>query len=138
MKSGVGTCFESILVRSAAPLSRDALAFMGRRALVVAARPDAIRDWRYLLQAMAYAYAYKKPARDWRISALMYLTTSDSINEALAKTSPIGLKEYVIAIYGKCEDVEEELKELPKGEPFYPEGEYDPWAITRYALSRLT
>ncbi|MEL9990763.1 MAG: hypothetical protein QXP98_10855 [Thermoproteus sp.] len=138
MKSGIDMCFESILVRSAAPLSHDALASMGRRALVVAVRPDAVRDWRYLLQATAYAYAYKKPARDWKISTLMYLTTSDSINEALAKTSPVGLKEYVIAVYGRCEDVKEELKELPGGEPFYPEGEYDPWAITRYALDRLT
>ncbi|MGC9170140.1 MAG: hypothetical protein ACP5HD_05290 [Thermoproteus sp.] len=135
---GPDACFASLLIRSDKPLDRDTLASIGRRALVVAVRPDAVKDWRYLLQAMAYAYAYKRPARDWRISALMYLTASDSIGDALAAASPIGSREYVVAVYGEPGEVADELAELPQGEPFYPEGDYDPWLITRYALKRLT
>jgi hypothetical protein len=138
MRCGPDACFISFIVRSDRPLDKGMLASIGRRALVVAVRPESVKDWRYLLQAMAYAYTYKKPARDWRISVLMYLTNSDDIDEALAAASPIGSEEYVVAVYGEPSEVVEEIAELPRGEPFYPEDVYDPWLITRYALKRLS
>ncbi len=138
MKCNDDLCFVALLVEFERPLDKDALASLGRRALVVAVRPSAVQDWRYLLQAMAYAYALKGPARDNRISALMYLTRSDNISDAIAAASPVGLKEVVIAIYGSKDAVYEELGRLPKGKPFYPKGDYDPWLITKYALGRLT
>ncbi len=138
MKCSEDLCFAMFLVKLEKPLGKDSLASLGRRALTIAVRPDAVKDWRYLLQAMAYAYAYRGPARDWRISALMYLTRSDNIGDAMAATSPVGLSEVVVAVYGNRNEVLEALGELPNGDPFYPEGDYDPWLITSYALNRLT
>jgi hypothetical protein len=129
-------CFDSRLVEAAGPLSKDDLANLGRRAFVVAVRAEAVEDWRYLLQAMLFAYKYRGPARDPRISALMYLTTSDSIREA-ERASPIGLTRFVLGALGPRGDVEAELGGV--GEPYYPLAEdYDPWKIIKFALSRLT
>ncbi|WP_231818689.1 hypothetical protein [Thermoproteus tenax] len=130
-------CIEVILV-SSEPLTKEILASLGSGALAIAVRPEAVRDWRYLLQALVYAYALKGPARDSRISALMYLTQQDSIESAVATTSPLGLSEYVVAVYGKREEVEKALKSLPRGLPYYPERDFDPWLITNFALKRLT
>lgn len=138
MKCGGDFCFAALLVGFERPLDKEALTLLRRRAMVIAVRPDAVKDWRYLLQAMAYAHALKGPARDERISALMYLTRSDNINNAIKATSPVGLKEAVVAVYGARDEVLEELGRLPGGKPFYPEGDYDPWLITKYSLSRLT
>lgn len=130
-------CFASVRTRSPKPLDKEYLEKLGTRALAVAVRLEAVDDWRYLLQALSYAYAYRGPARDPKISALMYLTASDSIEEAEARASPIGALEFVVGIYGERIGVEAEAAAVG-GEPYYPEGSFNPWKITNFALSRLT
>lgn len=101
-------------------------------ALTICVKPDAFAHWLELAQAMYYAYHWRGPARNPNISALMFLSRRDQIREALTISAASG--EAVCATLGP----KETLEQTRRGEPHYPEGPFDPWKITKFALDLVT
>ncbi|MFN3803443.1 MAG: hypothetical protein ACK4SY_00080 [Pyrobaculum sp.] len=104
------------------------------RAVAICVKPEAVRHWLQLVQALFYAYYWRKPAKNPNISALMYLSQKDQIKDAL-EISAVGSREAICAALGPPEELEK--VEMPRGEPYTPEGRWDPWEITMFALSLI-
>ncbi len=104
-------------------------------AVAICVKPEAVTHWLQLAQALYYAYHWRSPAKNPNISALMFLTQKDQIREAL-EASAAGSAEAICAALGPREELEK--TEMPRGEPHHPEGEYDPWKITKFALDLAT
>lgn len=97
---------------------------------VICVKPEAVSSWLELAQALYYAYHWRGPARNPAVSALMYLAQNDQIREAV-KVSAVGGAEAICAALGPREAL---AARKPLGEPYLPEGRWDPWKVTRFAL----
>jgi hypothetical protein len=104
-------------------------------AVAICVKPDAATHWLQLAQALYYAYHWRGPAKNPNISAIMFLTQKDQIKDALA-ASAAGSTEAICAALGPKDALEK--IEMPRGEPHYPQGEYDTWKITKFALDLVT
>jgi len=129
-----GVCVNVEKVAFDKPLSPDDLKLQLDGVIAVCVKTELVNDWRRLAQAMYYAYFHRGPAKNPNISALMFFTTSSSIRDAVSKASPIGEKTAVCALLGTRERVEKALANMPRGEPHYPRGLWNPWDITKYAI----
>lgn len=122
-------CFRSESVAFETPPEKIKIETEG--AVAVCVKRDAVADWRELLQALYYALYWRGPARDLNISALVFLAKTSQIREALS-LSAAGRREAICAVLGTKNAVE--TAKMPRGEAYFPEGRWDPWAITKFAL----
>jgi len=106
----------------------------GDGAVAVCVAPEAVGHWLALAQAMYYAYHWKGPARNPNISALMFLTQSTQIKDALG-ASAAGRKKAICAVLAPRDALDK--VEVPRGRPTLPQGTWDPWKITKYALDLI-
>lgn len=126
-------CFKAEKVRFEAPPEK--IEIKSENAVAICVKPQYATDWRLLLQALFYAYHWRGPAKNRNISALMFLTQRAQIKEAL-EASAIGSAEAVCAALGPRDALER--LEMPRGEPYYPQGRWDPWIVTVFALDLAT
>ncbi|AFA40248.1 hypothetical protein Pogu_2221 [Pyrobaculum oguniense TE7] len=132
MLCGDELCFTAELVHFERPPEKIEIDAEG--AVAICVRKEAVAHWRELLQALYYAYSWRGPARNPNISALLFLAKTSQIKDAL-RISAAGASEAICAALGPAEALKK--AEMPRGEPHLPEGRWDPWAITKFAIDLL-
>jgi len=103
-------------------------------AIAVCVAPEAVSHWLTLAQAMYYAYHWKGPAKNPNISVLMFLTQSTQIKDAL-RISATGRRKAICAVLAPRDALDK--VEVPRGRPILPQGAWNPWKITKFALDLI-
>ena len=127
-------CFENLCLRVEKTTFLEPLrdiVIKNEGAVAICIKPDVVSNWLQLAQALFYAL-YWEVARNVNITALMFLTQKDQIKNALS-ASAVGSREAICAVLGPREVIDR--VEMPRGDPYYPEGRWDPWEITKFALN---